>query len=155
MYRQNQRHLRGPGQMAMNGSFGRLRRLLRLTAAFMFLQLSAWAGFADDCGGAGSQYDLDVCAGQQYSAADKALNATYAALMHKISHAGQASLQAAQRAWLDYRDKQCTFNLLGRSDGSAYPMVLANCKTRLTEQQTEQLKAQLTCEEGDLSCGGQ
>lgn len=99
---------------------------------------------------------LALAAGMlQRSAADQALNATYAALMKRVSPAGQASLKTAQRAWLLYRDKQCEFNLLARSDASVYPMVMAICKTGLTQQQNEQLKAQLNCGEGDLSCGGQ
>lgn len=75
--------------------------------------------------------------------------------MKKISSAGQASLRAAERAWLVYRDKQCEFNLLARSDASVYPMVMAICKTGLTQQQNEELKTQLNFGEGDLSCGGQ
>lgn len=128
---------------------------LPLAAGVALLQFSAATSFADDCASANSQIDLDVCYGQQYQAADAELNATYGALMKTVSPEGQTSLRAAQRAWLAYRDKQCAFNLLARSDASVYPMVLAICKTGLTIQQNDELKAQLHCEEGDLSCGGQ
>jgi uncharacterized protein YecT (DUF1311 family) len=137
------------------GDMGFWRRNMRLALGVAVLQFGATAGFADDCGDANSQTDLDICYGQQYSAADAALNATYGKLMKAVSPAGQASLRAAERAWLVYRDTQCAFNLLGRSDASVYPMVLAICKTGLTEKQNDELKGQLDCEEGDLSCGGQ
>jgi uncharacterized protein YecT (DUF1311 family) len=120
-----------------------------------FLQLGATTGFADDCGNATSQTFLVVCYGQKFCAALAALNATYARLMKAVSPAGQTSLRAAQRAWLVYRDQQCAFNLLGRKGASVYPMVLAICKTDLTKNQNNELKAQLNCEEGDLTCGGQ
>lgn len=134
---------------------GKWRNSIRLMLGLVILQLSAAVALADHCGNAVSQTDMDVCAGQQFDAADTALNETYARLMKSISPAGQASLRSAQRAWLAYRDKQCAFNLLGRADASVYPMVMAMCRTGLTEQQNNELKAQLNCEEGDLSCGGQ
>ena len=131
------------------------RRKFRLALGVAILQMGAANCFADDCANASSQIDLDVCYGKQYAAADAELNATYTALMKQVSPESQASLRAAQRAWLAYRDKQCAFNLLGRGDASVYPMVLAICKTSLTMQQNDELKAQLNCEEGDLTCGGQ
>jgi uncharacterized protein YecT (DUF1311 family) len=131
------------------------RNSIKLALGLLLLQLSAAVALADNCDNAISQTDMDVCAGQQFDAADKALNATYAKLMKSISPAGQTSLRSAQRAWLAYRDKQCAFNVLARADASVYPMVMAICRTALTNQQNNELKAQLNCEEGDLSCGGQ
>lgn len=124
-------------------------------AVLLILQLNPAAALADNCDNAVSQTDMDVCAGQQFDAADKALNETYARLMKVISPAGRTSLRNAERAWLEYRDKQCAFNLLARSGASVYPMVMAICLTGLTNQQNNELKTQLNCQEGDLSCGGQ
>jgi uncharacterized protein YecT (DUF1311 family) len=98
---------------------------------------------------------MDICAGQDFAQADAGLNSNYQALMAKITPSGQASLRIAQRAWMDYRDKECAFETAGSADGSVHPMVETECRTALTRQQTARLKAQLDCQEGDLSCGGQ
>lgn len=98
---------------------------------------------------------MNACAAQDFKQADAALNAAYTKLMGKITSDGQASLRAAQIAWLAYRDKECAFETRGSAEGSVNPMVLLNCKTALTQAQTKRLDAQLSCQEGDASCGGQ
>jgi uncharacterized protein YecT (DUF1311 family) len=125
---------------------------LRLALALLLL---AGPAAAQNCADAQSQTDMDICAGQDFTKADAALNAVYKQLMAKITPAGQASLKKAEKSWLVYRDDQCAFNTLGSAGASVNPMVSATCKTALTTQQTAQLKAQLDCAEGDMSCGGQ
>jgi uncharacterized protein YecT (DUF1311 family) len=125
---------------------------VRLTLALLLL---AGPAAAQNCADAQSQTDMDVCAGQDFDKADAALNAVYKQLMAKISPDGQVSLKKAEKSWLVYRDNQCAFNTLGTAGASVNPMVRAICQTQLTEAQIAQLKAQLDCEEGDLSCGGQ
>ena len=98
---------------------------------------------------------LDECAGKDFKASDAKLNEVYRALSAKTSQKGKASLQSAQRAWLAYRDAQCQFETMGTIDGSIHPMAYASCMDKLTQAQTKLLSAQLHCEEGDLSCGGQ
>ena len=74
--------------------------------------------------------------------------------MEKISPEGQAKLQAAQKAWMEYRKWQCEFNALGAVGGSIHPTIVNYCYAYLAHQQTETLRQQLECEEGDLSCFG-
>jgi uncharacterized protein YecT (DUF1311 family) len=75
--------------------------------------------------------------------------------MVRISSDGQARLRDVEKLWIQFRDQECAFETLGTADGSIHPMVLLICKTRLTDQRIKDLDAQLNCEEGDLSCGGQ
>ncbi len=119
--------------------------------------LAHWTslGFAKECDGRGSQTDLNLCEGENFKQADAKLNAVYARLLKKISAAGQPKLRQAQKAWIAYRDAQCAFETLGTIDGSIHSMVVAQCLADVTEQQTKRLQHQLTCEEGDVSCGGQ
>jgi uncharacterized protein YecT (DUF1311 family) len=79
----------------------------------------------------------------------------YDQLAAKVSPEGRTALKSSERAWRKYRDAQCKFDTLGRTGGSVYPMVLSLCQANLTRQWKDQLAAQLNCEEGDLSCGGQ
>lgn len=129
-------------------------RLVHISVSFAVFAFACPAG-AENCSGPQTQADMDLCAGQEFIQADAGLNSTYKALLAKITPSGQAGLRAAQRAWLDYRDKECAFETAGSGGGSIHPMVETECRTALTRQQTARLKAQLDCQEGDLSCGGQ
>ena len=132
-----------------------LPRAAAISAAFVVLAHSTSWALAKDCDGRGSQTDLNLCAGENFKQADAKLNAVYAKLLKKISAAGQSKLREAQKSWIAYRDAQCAFETLGTIDGSIHSMVVAQCLTDVTEQQTKRLQHQLTCEEGDVSCGGQ
>jgi uncharacterized protein YecT (DUF1311 family) len=110
---------------------------------------------AVDCGRAADQSTMNICAHQRFEVADAKLNAAYHALFAKIGPAGQTRLRSAQRAWLAYRDSQCAFETAGTIDGSIHPMMVSGCMEALTMEQTKRLDAQIHCQEGDLSCGGQ
>jgi uncharacterized protein YecT (DUF1311 family) len=100
-----------------------------------------------------SQAGLNQCAGDAYKKADAALNAAYKQVMARLnSEATAKSLVAAQRAWIAYRDAECDFISSGVEGGSARPMIVAQCLEQLTSQRADDLKALLSCEEGDLSC---
>jgi uncharacterized protein YecT (DUF1311 family) len=128
--------------------------IICLAVSFSALAFAPPAGAAN-CADPQTRADMNICAGQNFAQADAGLNSNYRALLAKITPSGQASLRTAQRAWLDYRDKECAFETAGSADGSVHPMMETECRTALTGQQTARLKAQLDCQEGDLSCGGQ
>lgn len=102
-----------------------------------------------------SQAEINQEAIAEYRAADQRLNAVYRDLMAKVSRAGQAKLREAQRAWLRFRDLECALATAGTADGSVHPMILAGYLAGLTVERIGHLEAQLTCREGDLSCGSQ
>ncbi len=102
-----------------------------------------------------TQMELNAQAGADLRKSDERLNTVYRALRAKISDAGKAKLQAAQQSWLRFRDQECAFETMGTVGGSIHSMVVANCLARLTDQRVKDLEAQLNCQEGDLSCGGQ
>jgi uncharacterized protein YecT (DUF1311 family) len=102
-----------------------------------------------------SQLELNARAAADLRKSDEQLNAVYNKLRAKISDAGKNSLQAAQQSWLRFRDQECAFETMGTVGGSIHSMIVAICLTRLTDQRIKDLDAQLTCKEGDLSCGGQ
>jgi uncharacterized protein YecT (DUF1311 family) len=85
---------------------------------------------------------------------DQRLNAVFSSLIAKISAAGKASLRDAEKTWIRFRDQECAFETMGSVGGSVHPMVVSQCKSRLTNQRTKDLEGQLNCKEGDLSCGG-
>ncbi|BBC72202.1 conserved hypothetical protein [Altererythrobacter sp. B11] len=98
------------------------------------------------------QQEMNWCAGQEYRAADEALNAQWKATAARMkqrdmvvdtSHDGRpgyfAQLLAAQRAWLKYRDEHCVSAGFLARGGSLEPLLVANCKTALTQERTIQL----------------
>ena len=51
-----------------------------------------------------------------------------------------AATLASQRAWLTFRDAECTIEGGEFAGGSLQGMAIAQCRTRLTEQRTQQLR---------------
>lgn len=112
------------------------------------------AGFAQDCPNAQTQRDLDACAGHRFEQADADLNAAYRRVLGRLQHdAGVTKLlTGAQRAWLAFRDAECTFASVGEQGGTIYPVALAECRTELTRARTRRLDEYLACKDGDLNC---
>ena len=82
---------------------------------------------AVDCGNAATQMDMNICAAQEFDAADGDLNATYQLAMSewlggRDTPNGQALL-AAQLAWLAYRDAHCAAAAAIYEGGSIQPMI--------------------------------
>ncbi|MFZ5783006.1 MAG: lysozyme inhibitor LprI family protein [Pseudomonadota bacterium] len=124
----------------------------------MRLAITALAVLAMTAAGvaaAQTQMELNAQAGADLRRSDERLNAVYRALRAKVSDAGKAKLQTAQQSWQRFRDQECEFETMGTVGGSIHSMIVANCLARLTDQRVKDLEAQLNCQEGDLSCGGQ
>jgi uncharacterized protein YecT (DUF1311 family) len=110
---------------------------------------------ADDCGDKQTQTDMNICAGDEFSRADDALNKAYKQILAclKADSIQGKLLISAQRAWISFRDAECRFQVGERSDGgSIWPMLNAGCLRDVTNARNSQLTYYLTCKEGDLSC---
>jgi uncharacterized protein YecT (DUF1311 family) len=53
--------------------------------------------------------EMRRCADQSYEKADQQLNQVYRQLKPKLSPSRQKKLVEAQLAWIEFRDKNCTF----------------------------------------------
>jgi len=84
--------------------------------------------------------------------ADAALNANYKALSSQLDGANQQRLRDAQRAWLAFRDKECSFRAQGGGGGTASALARSGCIAELSQQRADALKRQLDCPEGDVTC---
>lgn len=106
----------------------------------------------------GVQQAINQCAYRDYLIADADMNAQWkqtAAIMKARDTEFAASASAefdkreghfkslleAQRAWLRYRDAHCRLDGYTARGGSMEPMLVSFCKSHLTRQRTEQLKA--------------
>ncbi|MDW9414144.1 lysozyme inhibitor LprI family protein [Sinorhizobium meliloti] len=106
-----------------------------------------------DCRKAVTQMDLNICADQDYRAADAELNKTYrlavAAMQATDKELGDIdaayagaleALKKAQRAWIGYRDGQCELAGFEARGGSMEPMLVSGCLAELTRKRTAELK---------------
>lgn len=126
-------------------------RLLLALTPFLFTSV---AHAAVDCANASDQATMNQCAGQEYKAADKELNAVYQQITARLKDNADARklLVSAQRAWVGFRDAECEFSTSGVAGGSVYPLIYSNCMTGVTQSRVKTLKQYLKCEEGDMSC---
>ncbi len=120
-----------------------IRRLVSLLAVVVALPA---VGFAQ------SQMELNQQAGTTLQDADRQLNAVYTKLRAKLGPESRARLQAAEEAWIRFRDKECAFIGGPTTGGSINGMIIAQCQARLTLVRVKDLETQLNCQEGDLSC---
>lgn len=106
-----------------------------------------------NCADPQAQQEMNWCAAQDFHKADAALNAqwklTSAEMKARDERDGKqtdgrpghfTTLLSAQRAWLKYRDAHCDLGGYLFRGGSMEPLLVATCRTDLTEARTRQLK---------------
>ncbi|KVS34690.1 lysozyme inhibitor LprI family protein [Burkholderia cepacia] len=126
-----------------------------LTGLLCALALAANVAHAQaNCADATDQAAMTACADRAYRKSDGELNRIFQAVTARLRDARPLAdkLVNAQRAWIAYRDAECSFSSANAEGGSAYPMVVSTCLDDLTKARTETLKGYLSCEEGDLAC---
>lgn len=124
-----------------------MRRAFACAAALMALSAAPAS--------AQTQLEMNERAGNGLRQAEARMDAVYAKVLGRISDAGREYLTSAQETWRHFRDQECEFETMGTKGGSIHPMVVAECRRRLTDQRIKDLEAQANCQEGDVSCGGQ
>ncbi len=127
-----------------------------ICCALVVQAFSSSAFAADiDCKNPVGQTSINICADKAFKASDKQLNEKYHELYEASSEAGRLKLQQAQRAWIAYRDAQCTFDTMGSVGGSMHAQTYSTCVDMLTQAQTKIVNQQLNCDDGDMTCGRQ
>ena len=88
-----------------------------------------------------SQMGMNMCAGEAYERADKALNAQWQKVMAHYGDDAEAKklLLDGQRAWLTYRDSTCEIAAFDNRGGSIWPLINSMCLARLTRERTAEL----------------
>lgn len=123
-----------------------IRRLIALLASLVAVQALPLPVHGQ------TQMDLNQQAGTALQDADRQLNAVYTKLRTRLGPESRARLQAAEEAWIRFRDRECAFIGAPTAGGSIHGMIVAQCQARLTLVRVKDLEAQLNCQEGDLSC---
>ena len=120
--------------------------------ALAALHLAAPAGAEEvDCAEAVAQVEMTYCAEEAWRAADAELNGVRAEALGQARRlqahlsAGapvdiEGDLRAAQRVWIEFRDRACTAESHQAWGGSMMPMRVYACRERLTERRTQDLR---------------
>jgi uncharacterized protein YecT (DUF1311 family) len=95
------------------------------------------------CSKAETQAEMNICAANEYKAADAALNRVYQQLVAKLEAEEKVQLKEAQNAWIKYRDANCEFVADQYKGGSIRPMILGLCLADVTSRRTTELRAQI------------
>jgi uncharacterized protein YecT (DUF1311 family) len=87
-----------------------------------------------------TQLDINVCAGNLYSAADAKLNALYQKITAQLDAPSLSQLTIAEKAWINYRDANCKVSgtFAERGSGASADEVL--CMEKLTNDRIQELK---------------
>ncbi len=129
-------------------------RTMVLAMGFVLLAGPALAGDDLDCKNPMDQQSMNFCAEKDFQAADKKLNAIYQKVMTALDDEGyKTKLKAAERAWMTFRDTQCSFETAENEGGTIHPMVYSGCETRLTNERSKQLQDYLVCWKDANKCG--
>lgn len=106
-----------------------------------------------DCAAPRTQAAMNVCAEEDFLAANATYAEQYKALQKELPATRHASLRRMQSAWLAYRTAACRFNSAPVSGGSAQGFVYWSCAARMTREHSSVLATMAACREGDLTCG--
>jgi uncharacterized protein YecT (DUF1311 family) len=121
----------------------------------LFLACLATPAAAQDaiCSDPPDQMTMTQCAHQEWQIADAELNSVYKrvtamlkeqdAQLDAVLRGGPEALRDAQRAWITFRDKTCEAEGFAMRGGSAEPMVVAFCLTRITRERIAHLYGML------------
>ncbi len=118
-------------------------------AALIFAVQAAAAECADP-----TQRGLDACAGAARDKADAALNGVYKQIVARLKDdSGKTKkLVEAEKAWIAFRDAECTFANSDTEGGTIHSMEVTLCEEKLTKARTQDLQGYLACGEGDMGC---
>ena len=117
----------------------------------IFLVMGATQAMADDvpdCSASQDQNTMTACARIDYEKADAALNDIWPKLKTDAEDSDKGSdkheyadaLLASQRAWITFRDAECTWQGFEAHGGSLEPMLVAGCMAKLTRDRIKQLQ---------------
>jgi uncharacterized protein YecT (DUF1311 family) len=97
---------------------------------------------------------MNQCAGRNFDVADGELNRLYKQAVMRLAGDEKTIglMRDAQRAWIGFRDAECTFAASGVDGGSIYPMIYYGCVQAVTETRNDTFRGWLGCVEGDLGC---
>lgn len=75
----------------------------------------------------------------EYRKAEKELNLVYNRLKNKLDKIDSIALVQSQKAWIQYRNTDCSFISQGSQGGAIANKMILSCKTNLIRERTKEL----------------
>lgn len=100
--------------------------------------------FADVCADGGNVYNDLLCADHVLGGLKKDLNATYKKIYSSTQY--KVEFEQSQKAWLNYREKQCNNYIAAeasQSQGAGPGLIVKDCLVTITRQRVDYLKTLL------------
>jgi len=128
-----------------------IKRLLTVIVLPLTFATSRATAQTVDCANAATTVEINFCAEKDFDAADKDLNAAYAAALASTktrdldkpydAKSFEAAMRESQRAWLAYRDADCK-DLVAQewTGGTGAAAAILGCMTEKTAQRTKELR---------------
>lgn len=88
-------------------------------------------------------YAMRECISKKFDYHDKILNQTYQKLVRSLDKSQAELLVIAERAWIDYREKDCQFAGSYHQGGTLQPVTIGECQVAHTKKRIELLKGYL------------
>lgn len=86
----------------------------------------------------GGQSEMNQCLETEYRKVDLRLNSLYRELTSVLVDA--RGIRASQRAWLKYRDAECSDAIMQLGQGSLQPFAYHSCMIEFTEERIRHLR---------------
>ena len=96
------------------------------------------------CDALETQSELNICARERYLQADEQLNLVYQALKRDLPDSSQQALTSAETAWIEFRDRNCTFAKNQFEGGSIAPLIYNSCLETHTNDRVAELQQPLS-----------
>ena len=105
------------------------------------------------CKGLSKQTELNNCANNLLVKTNEKLNKVYLNYLSELKADDQLKLKEAQKLWVQFREKDCSFETSSVKKGSMYPYVLSSCLVNRSEKRILELENMANCKNGtEPSC---
>jgi uncharacterized protein YecT (DUF1311 family) len=98
----------------------------------------------EECNNPQTQLDMNRCTQAEYAQADAQLNQVYQRVKAEATGNAEAALVNAEKAWIEFRDRNCAFVQAPFEGGSIQPTVYYGCLTTTTLERVEVLRGQVS-----------
>jgi len=91
----------------------------------------------------GITVEMRECIDQELRRQDERLNQVYRRYFNFVSSDVRQSAKEAQRAWVQFRDKECVWAGAPEGDGTLAPVIIDGCHLEMTARRADEFERRL------------
>lgn len=120
---------------------------LILVLVLSFLSFSSQAQIRD-CNNLNTQIEINKCLASNLELKNKEIGNIYNKYLLKLNTEQKTALKESQRLWVQFKEKDCAFEVSPLKNGSMYSSTLSKCLINRTEKRISELKNMMNCSNG-------